>query len=54
MFENNKAIVRKFLEQSNKERRTIGELCVPGFTAHIGAAPIMDLRGFQKFHVLDN
>jgi predicted ester cyclase len=49
MSENNKAIVRQFLEQSIKERRTISELCSPGFTAHIGASPTMDLKGFQKY-----
>lgn len=49
MLENNKAIIRKFFELSNKERRTIDELCAPGFKAHIGATPVKDLPSFQKF-----
>lgn len=49
MLEENKAIVRDFLMESNKEGRTIVELCVPNFMAHIGATPAMNLHDFQKF-----
>jgi len=45
----NKEIIRKFLEQSLVERRTIEELCAAGFTAHIGAAAVMDIESFKKF-----
>jgi predicted ester cyclase len=45
----NKDIVRRFLEQSLVERRTIEELCAAGFTAHIGAADVMDLKSFKEF-----
>ena len=27
------------------------ELCAPGFTAHIGASPSMDLKAFQQYQV---
>ena len=49
MSESNKAIVRKFLELSNEERRTIDEICTFDFTAHIGSAPAMSLEAFIKF-----
>lgn len=49
MLEENKALVRDFLMKSNKEGRTIVELCVPNFTAYIGASPAMNLQEFQKF-----
>jgi steroid delta-isomerase-like uncharacterized protein len=41
--------VRKFLELSNEERRTIDEICSSDFTAHIGATPAMNLEDFIKF-----
>lgn len=47
----NKALVRDFLENGNREERTPVELCAPGFTAHIGASPAMDLQAFQKYQV---
>jgi hypothetical protein len=48
-LEDNKALVRTFLIQSNKERRTLVELCAPGITFHIGGTPAMDLQAFQHF-----
>ena len=51
-LEDNKAIVRSFLEKSNLEGRTLVELCAHGFTAHIGASPAMDLQAFQQFQVM--
>jgi steroid delta-isomerase-like uncharacterized protein len=47
--ENNKALVRRFFEKANNEERTAAEMCAPGFTAHIGASPAMDLQGFQQY-----
>ena len=47
----NKALVRDFLQNGNREERTPVELCAPGFTAHIGASPAMDLQAFQKYQV---
>ena len=49
MSEENKAIVRGFLEKGNREKRTPVELCAPGFTAHIGASPAMDLKAFRQY-----
>jgi steroid delta-isomerase-like uncharacterized protein len=48
-LEDNKAIVRSFLEKSNILEKTLVELCAPGFTAHIGGSPAMDLQAFQKY-----
>jgi steroid delta-isomerase-like uncharacterized protein len=48
-LEENKALVRTFLIQSNKEGRTLVELCAPGITFHIGGTPAMDLQAFQHF-----
>jgi len=47
--EQNKMIVREFFQKANTGRRTPTEMCAPTFTAHIGALPTMDLRGFQQF-----
>lgn len=47
----NKALVRDFLENGNREERTPVELCAPGFTAHIGASLAMDLQAFQQYQV---
>jgi len=49
MLEENKAIVRNFFEKSNGEGRTPVELCAPGFTAHIGGIPAMNLQAFQQW-----
>ncbi len=49
MLEENKALVRDFLMKTNKEGRTMVELCVPNFMAHIGASPTMNLQEFQKY-----
>jgi predicted ester cyclase len=48
-LEENKVIVRKFFEKANSEGRTPVEMCTPGFTAHIGTSPPMDLHGFQQY-----
>ncbi len=48
-LEDNKALVRSLLENSNIEARTLVELCAPDFTAHIGGTPAMDLQTFQQF-----
>jgi predicted ester cyclase len=45
----NKEIVRRFLEQSLKENRTIDEICASGFMAHIGAMPAMTLEAFKDY-----
>ncbi|MFX1266145.1 MAG: ester cyclase [Promethearchaeota archaeon] len=49
MLEENKALVRRFFEKTNSEERTAVELCAPGFIAHIGGAPQMDLEAFQQY-----
>ena len=48
-LDDNKALVRDFLEKSNIERRTLVELCTPGATFHIGGTPVMNLQAFQQF-----
>jgi predicted ester cyclase len=47
-LEDNKAIVRTFLEKSNILEKTLLELCASSFTAHIGGSPAMDLQTFQQ------
>ena len=47
--ENNKALVRRFLETSNRERRTVVEMCNPDVSLHIGGTPAMNLQAFQQF-----
>ncbi len=49
MLEENKALVRRFFEKTNSEERTAVELCGPGFIAHIGGNPAMDLQAFQQY-----
>lgn len=49
MLEDNKALVRSFLEKGNSGERTPVELCAPGFTAHISGSPAMDLQAFQQY-----
>ena len=48
-LEDNKAIVRNFLQKTNAEGRTQVDMCLPGAMFHIGATPTMDLRAFQDF-----
>jgi len=50
-LEENKAIVRNFFKKGNSEGRTPVEICAPGFTAHIGTSPAMDLQGFQQYQL---
>lgn len=52
MSEENRALVRKYFETQDRERRTPTELCAPGFTAYIAgnpaANPTADLEAFQQ------
>ena len=50
-LEDNKAIVRSFLEIGNQEGKTPVELCAKDFTAHISGTPAMDLQAFQRYQV---
>lgn len=52
MSEENKAIVRSFLEVQDREERTPAELCSPDFTAHLAGAPPMDLAAFEQFEAV--
>ena len=36
MLEENKALVRSFLEKANRDERIPVEMCAPSFAAHIG------------------
>jgi steroid delta-isomerase-like uncharacterized protein len=47
--EDNKKLVQGFFEKGNSEEGTPLDLCAPGFTAHIGGYPTMDLQDFQKY-----
>ncbi|MHA1962695.1 MAG: ester cyclase [Candidatus Thorarchaeota archaeon] len=49
MLEEKKELVRIFFERGNSEEKTPVELCAPGFTAHIGGYPPMDLQAFQQY-----
>ena len=46
--EDNKALVRKYFETQDRERRTPTELCAPGFTAYISGNPTADLEALQQ------
>ena len=48
-LEDNKALVRSFLQKTNAEGRTQVEMCAPGVMFHVGATPAMDIRAFQDF-----
>lgn len=48
-MEDNKALVRSFFERANSQERTPVELCTPGFIAHIGGNPAMDLEAFKQY-----
>jgi len=48
-LEENKALIRNFFEKANREGRTPVEQCAPGFTAHIGGIPAMNLQAFQQW-----
>lgn len=52
MSEENKALVRSFLEVQDREERTPVELCSPDFTAHIPGAPPMDFEAFEQFEAV--
>ena len=52
MLKENKALVRGFLDKGNSEERTPIDMCAPGFIAHIGASPAMDLQGFQQYQTI--
>ncbi len=49
MLEDDKALVLSFFEKANSRMGTPVELCAPGFTAHIGGSPAMDLQAFQQY-----
>lgn len=49
MLEDNKALVRNFLEKGNSGQSTPVEMCAPNFTAHIVGSPTMDLQAFQQY-----
>ena len=48
-LEDNKALVRNFLEKANRERGTPVEMCAPGAAFRIGGTPAMSLQAFQQF-----
>jgi steroid delta-isomerase-like uncharacterized protein len=48
-LEENKAIIRNFFDKANREGRTADEFCAPGFVAHIGGIPAMNLQAFQEW-----
>ena len=52
MLEDNKTLVREFFKKANSEKRTPVELCAPGFTAHIGGSPSMELQAFQQYQAV--
>jgi len=49
MSEENKVIVRSFLEKVNRHGKVPAEMCAPSFTVHVGGDPPMDLETFQQF-----
>jgi steroid delta-isomerase-like uncharacterized protein len=51
-LEDNKTLVRNFLEKGNRERRTPVESCAPDATFHIGGTPAMNLQAFQQFQTM--
>lgn len=49
MFEENKALVKKFFEAFDKNRFAADELCTPDFKAHVPGSPPMDAAAFERF-----
>ena len=49
MIEENKALVHEFFKKANSEEKTPVDFCAPGFIAHIGSSPVMDLQAFQQY-----
>jgi predicted ester cyclase len=48
-LEENKALVRKSFEESDRRKTYPAELCAPGFTAHMPGSPPMGLEAWQKY-----
>ena len=48
MSEENKALLRRWLEECDRRKGPVEELCTPGFTAHHPDTPPMDLTTFQR------
>jgi steroid delta-isomerase-like uncharacterized protein len=48
-LDDNKTLVRTFLERANRENRTPVEMCLPDATFHVGGTPAMNLQAFQRF-----
>jgi steroid delta-isomerase-like uncharacterized protein len=51
-LEDNKTLIRTFLEKSNREKRTLVDLCTPEAAFHIGGTPTMNLHAFQQFQTM--
>ena len=49
MSEENKALVRRLFEESDRRKTFPGELCATGFTVHPPGTPPMNLEAFQQF-----
>ena len=47
-LDENKAVVRRFFEESDRRNALADELLAPGFTAHTPGSPPMDLDAFKK------
>ena len=48
MSEENKAIVRRYVEELDRRKGPAEELCAPNFTAHVPGSPAMDLLSFKE------
>jgi steroid delta-isomerase-like uncharacterized protein len=49
MSEENKVLVRRLFEESDRRKTFPGELCATGFTVHPPGSPPMNLEAFQQF-----
>lgn len=48
-LEENKVLIRRSFEESDRRKTYPAELCAPGFTAHPPGSPPVDLEAWQKY-----
>jgi len=49
MSEQNRAVVRRLFEETDRREKADQEMFAPGFTAHIAGIPPMTFEGFEQF-----
>jgi len=49
MLEENKALIRRIFEESDRRKTYPGELCAPGFIAYSLGSPPLNLEAWKKY-----